>query len=165
LDRVRELGQLRRRRDDRCLQERGCLAPRRREAALVLEVLADVAVGQLEQRGPCQGRRRLELLVLVCAGGEVDADDARPPAALATVRCFRLFDEPVLGERAQVVAAGGRALADLGSALGRGRRALQLKPGKDAEPGRVPERTEGGCGRCERDFSKLSFHILLVKQV
>ena len=111
----------------------------------MLEVVAHVAVAQLEQGGPGECRRRLELLVGVRTGGEVDADYARSPAPLAPVGGFGFLDEAVLGQGAQVVAAGGGALADLGRALSGGRRALELQAGEDAQPGRVTECSER-CG-------------------
>jgi hypothetical protein len=108
----------------------------------VHEVLAHRLVAQLEQRGACERRGGLKLFVGVRAGVEVDADDACVPAAFATVDRCDLLDEAVLGERAQVVAAGRRALSDFRGALGRGRITVELEPREDPQAGRVPERAK-----------------------
>src|SRR2546429_7381252 len=120
----------------------------------MLEVLAHVVVAELEQRRARERGGGLELLVGVRAGGEVDTHDARTPAPLASVVAGDRFDEAVLRERAQVVAARRCALAALGRALGGGRRALELKAGEDAEPGRGAEGSERCSGRSANNFSQ-----------
>jgi hypothetical protein len=62
----------------------------------------------------------LKLLVRVGSGVEVDADDPRVPAPLASVGARHLLDEPVLRKRAQVIAARRGAFSDLVGAFGRG---------------------------------------------
>jgi hypothetical protein len=71
----------------------------------VCEVVAHGPVTQFEERGARKRRGCLELLVGVRAGVEVDACDARVPAALATVFACNLLDEAVLREGSQVVTA------------------------------------------------------------
>ena len=78
------------------------------------------------------------------AGVEVDALDARGPAPFAAVAGRDLFDEAVTAERAQVVAAGRRALADGRSALGGGRVTFGAQDAEQAEPRGVAERAQGG---------------------
>ena len=78
------------------------------------------------------------------------------------------LDEAPLRERAQVVAARGRALVDELRALGRGRLVDRVQVVEQREPRRVGERAHRarvGQGECviERDLSKLSFREPGVK--
>jgi hypothetical protein len=80
----------------------------------------------------------------VCAGVEVDALDACGPAPLAAVARLHFFDETVTAERAQVIAARRRALADGGSALGGGRVTLGAENAEQPESRGVAERAQRG---------------------
>jgi len=142
LDGVSELGQFGRRRDDRRLQEGGRLAPSAREVVFVLEVAAYVVVAQLEERSTCQRGSRLELLVGIGTGGEVNADDAGLPPPLASVVALDLLDEAMLGECPQVVAARRGALPDFVRALGRRRVALELEVAENPQSGGMAERAQ-----------------------
>ena len=166
--RSRDLLELSRARDDRRLDERRRLAPGGGEGLLAHQVLAHGLVAQLEQRGACECRGRLELLVRVRAGVEVDARDPCVPAALAAVVAPHLLDEAVLCEGPQVIAARRGALAHLRRAFGGRGVAVELQPGEDPQARRVTERPErlgrgeAGMGRCERDISKIPFHSSTV---
>src|SRR6266446_6201970 len=90
-------------------------------------------------------------------------------AALAPVVACALLHEAVPCEGAQVVAARRGALADVRSALGRGRVAVQLQPGENSQSRRVSKRAqrggrgEAGVFRYERDIAKILFYSFLVK--
>ena len=94
---------------------------------------------------------------------------SRPRAtALAPGALLALLDEAPLAERAQVVAARRRAVADDERALGRGRLVDRMQVVEQREPGRVGERAHRarvgqGEGAIERDLSKLIFREPGVK--
>ena len=157
-------------RDDSRVGEHGRLAPGGRERPLVGHIGPDRVVAQLQQCRPRQLRGRLQFIVGIRRRrGKSKPDDPGVPAALAAVVARHLLDEPVLRELPEVVAARRGALADHSAAFGCRGVALELQMAEEPhargarQGAKRLRRAESGVRFCEGHFSKIPFHILVVK--